>query len=53
MLMREFYRNYIQTRDLARSLQAAMRELRLENPHPYFWAPFVLVGKIAEKQGVN
>jgi CHAT domain-containing protein/Tfp pilus assembly protein PilF len=53
MLMREFYKNYIQTRDMARSLQAAMRELRLENPHPYFWAPFVLVGKIAEKQGVN
>jgi CHAT domain-containing protein/Tfp pilus assembly protein PilF len=53
MLMQEFYKNYIQTRDMARSLQAAMRELRLENPHPYFWAPFVLVGKIAEKQGVN
>jgi CHAT domain-containing protein len=53
MLMQEFYKNYIQTGDMARSLQAAMRDLRLENPHPYFWAPFVLVGKIAEKQGVN
>jgi CHAT domain-containing protein len=50
MLMQEFYKNYIQTEDMARSLQVAMRDLRSENPHPYFWAPFVLVGKIAEKQ---
>jgi CHAT domain-containing protein len=26
-----------------------MRILRRENPHPYFWAPFVLVGKITTK----
>jgi CHAT domain-containing protein len=51
MLMQEFYKNYIQTEDMARSLQVAMRDLRSESPHPYFWAPFVLVGKIAEKQG--
>ena len=53
MLMQEFYKNYIQTEDMARSLQVAMRDVRSENPHPYFWAPFVLVGKIAEKQGAN
>jgi CHAT domain-containing protein len=53
MLMQEFYKNYIQTKDMARSLQAAMRDLRSENPHPYFWAPFVVVGKVAEKQGVS
>src|SRR6267378_2000186 len=51
MLMQEFYKNYIQTEDMARSLQVAMRDVRSENPHPYFWAPFVLVGKIAEKPG--
>jgi tetratricopeptide (TPR) repeat protein len=45
-LMQEFYRRYIQTGDTAASLQAAARCLREQNPHPYFWAPFVLVGKV-------
>ncbi|HYL13633.1 MAG TPA: CHAT domain-containing tetratricopeptide repeat protein [Terriglobales bacterium] len=47
--MQEFYRGYIRSGDMAASLQAAMRELRREHPHPYFWAPFVLVGKGTEK----
>lgn len=45
-LMQEFYKLYMQTHDMAGSLQLAMRRLRQENPHPYYWAPFVLVGKI-------
>ena len=53
LLMKEFYKNYMRTEDIARSLQAAMRDIRSENPHPYFWAPFMLVGKIAEKQAVS
>ena len=52
-LMQEFYKNYIQGKDAALSLQAAMQNLRLEAPHPYFWAPFVLVGKVSENQRVK
>jgi CHAT domain-containing protein len=48
-LMQLFYKSYIATGDMAGSLQAAMQELRQQNPHPYFWAPFVLVGQIGEK----
>jgi CHAT domain-containing protein len=48
-LMQEFYRSYMQNGDAALSLRGAMRILRRENPHPYFWAPFVLVGKITER----
>jgi len=51
-LMQEFYRNYIRTGELAGSLQSAMKQLRDEHPHPYFWAPFVLVGKLAENKEV-
>jgi CHAT domain-containing protein len=29
----------------AAALQHAMRELRQRQPHPFYWAPFVLVGK--------
>ena len=47
-LMQEFYENYIRTKDLPRSLQQAMQTLRNENPHPYFWAPFILVGKVEQ-----
>jgi CHAT domain-containing protein len=52
-LMQEFYRRYIASEDMAGSLRSAMRELREQNPHPYFWAPFVLVGKIAERVALN
>ena len=52
-LMQEFYRNYIQTNDMAVALQSAMKHLRQQNPHPYFWAPFVLVGKLAENKEVS
>jgi CHAT domain-containing protein len=48
-LMQEFYKSYIQSDDVALSLQAAMQTLRRKNPHPYFWAPFVVVGKVTEK----
>jgi CHAT domain-containing protein len=44
-LMQYFYVDYIRTGNMAEALQHAMQELRRQNPHPYFWAPFVLVGK--------
>lgn len=52
-LMKTFYKNYIASQDLAPSLQGAMKALRDENPHPYFWAPFVLSGKITDNNRLN
>jgi CHAT domain-containing protein len=52
-LMQEFYKSYIQSDDAALSLRTAMQNLRREAPHPYFWAPFVLVGKVADQQSVR
>jgi CHAT domain-containing protein len=52
-LMQEFYKHYIQTGDMARALHSAMKQLRQTHPHPYFWAPFVLVGKLSEIKEVN
>lgn len=52
-LMQEFYRQYIATGNAAASLQAAMRCLREQARHPYFWAPFVLVGKIAAQPAAS
>jgi CHAT domain-containing protein len=47
-LMQEFYRGYVESGEMVGSLRAAMKTIREQNPHPYFWAPFVLVGKVAE-----
>jgi CHAT domain-containing protein/Tfp pilus assembly protein PilF len=52
-LMQAFYKSYIETNDMAGSLQVAMKQVRQQNPHPYFWAPFVLVGKLSENQKVS
>jgi len=49
-LMRAFYEDYIQTRNMPRALQNAMKHLCQQNPHPYFWAPFILIGKLSENK---
>jgi CHAT domain-containing protein/tetratricopeptide (TPR) repeat protein len=45
--MQCFYGRLRDSDDKAAALQVAMRELREEYPHPYYWAPFVLAGKYA------
>jgi CHAT domain-containing protein/tetratricopeptide (TPR) repeat protein len=52
-LMQSFYKRYMQTGDMASSLQCAMKELRQQNPHPYFWAPFVLIGQLSVNTRLN
>ncbi|HMI49895.1 MAG TPA: CHAT domain-containing protein [Candidatus Saccharimonadales bacterium] len=43
--MTSFYGRLNSTQNKALSLSGAMKELRSSQPHPYYWAPFVLVGK--------
>jgi CHAT domain-containing protein len=51
--MEAFYRAYMQSGNMATSLQSAMKQLREQNPHPYFWAPFVLVGQLSVNKRLN
>ena len=46
-LMTSFYRRLGNSQDRAVALQGALRELRKRYPHPYHWAPFMLVGKVS------
>ncbi len=43
--MTKFYRRLSEGDSKARAVQGAMTDLREEYPHPYFWAPFLLIGK--------
>jgi CHAT domain-containing protein len=52
-LMKLFYREYLRTGTMAGALKHAMQELREQNPHPYFWAPFILVGKLTDFTVLN
>jgi CHAT domain-containing protein len=52
-LMQSFYKRYIETGDMPGSLQTAMQRVRTENPHPYFWAPFILAGKVTDSRPVS
>lgn len=42
--MRAFYREAGAGASLAKAVQVAMREVRERYRHPYYWAPFLLVG---------
>jgi CHAT domain-containing protein/tetratricopeptide (TPR) repeat protein len=45
--MRCFYRRLQSMNDKASALQEAMIELRERFPHPYYWSPFTLIGKVS------
>jgi CHAT domain-containing protein/tetratricopeptide (TPR) repeat protein len=42
--MKAFYTRLFNRADHALALRQAMVELKDRNPHPYYWAPFILVG---------
>jgi CHAT domain-containing protein len=43
--MKSFYRSLQAQRDKAVAAQTAIQQLRKTYPHPYHWAPFILIGK--------
>lgn len=45
-LMKEFYRQLLTVkRERSSSLRMAMQAQRAKYPHPYYWAPFILIGR--------
>jgi len=43
--MKLFYEALKADKNKAQAVQEAMAEIRRRYAHPYYWAPFVLVGK--------
>jgi len=48
--MRLFYQGLLQGADKANALQSAAMRLREQYVHPYYWAPFVLIGESLEQK---
>ncbi|HVE83936.1 MAG TPA: CHAT domain-containing protein, partial [Myxococcales bacterium] len=46
-LMESYYRNLLAGYGRVAALREAMLSLRAQHPHPYFWAPFVGIGRDA------
>ena len=44
--MRLFYESFTSGRNKAEAVREAAMKLRKSHEHPYYWAPFVLVGKV-------
>jgi CHAT domain-containing protein len=42
--METFYQSWLTGLSKAEALRQAIQKVRSEEPHPYFWAPFLLVG---------
>jgi CHAT domain-containing protein len=52
-LMQALYATYLSSQNMAGALRCSMQALRRENPHPYFWAPFVLIGQLTDNNKLN
>ena len=44
-LMSRFYSQFVSSNSAATALRAAQIHVLRENPHPFFWSPFALVGR--------
>jgi CHAT domain-containing protein len=44
--MKTFYERLFHGSNRASALRKAMQSVREQHPHPYYWAPFVLVGNV-------
>ena len=43
--MEAYYANLLAGQGRATALREAMRALRLSQPHPHYWAPFIAMGQ--------
>jgi CHAT domain-containing protein len=51
-LMQEFYRRLRAGEGRAEAMEHAQREVRRTNPHPYYWASFIVIGKEGPLKGM-
>ncbi|RKH64863.1 CHAT domain-containing protein [Corallococcus interemptor] len=52
-LMKRYYHHLLAGLGRGEALREAMRALRQHRPHPYYWAPFIVVGRDAPLHGLT
>ena len=52
-LMEGYYRGLLSGLGRSEALDQAMKAMRAEHPHPYYWAPFIVVGNDAPLRGLG
>jgi CHAT domain-containing protein len=52
-LMVEYYRHLLEGQGRGRALREAMFSVRQSQPHPHFWAPFIVQGSDAPLRGLE
>jgi CHAT domain-containing protein/tetratricopeptide (TPR) repeat protein len=52
-LMKDYYQQLLSGQGRAHALREAMEVVRAHHPHPYYWAPFIVVGNSAPLRGLG
>ena len=51
--MEGYYQRLLQGQGRAHAMHEAMKAVRAEHPHPYYWAPFIVIGNGAPLRGIG
>ena len=52
-LMTRYYKNLLGGSGRAEAMRAAAQYVRKKRPHPYYWAPFITIGRSAPLSGIG
>jgi len=52
-LMTKYYQNLLKDKGRGQAMREAALKLRKKRPHPYFWAPFIAIGRSAPLAGIG
>lgn len=52
-LMERYYKNLLKGRGRSDAMREAALQLRKSHPHPYYWAPFIPIGRAAPLSGIG
>lgn len=52
-LMKRFYKGMLKGQGRAEAMREAAKAIRKSRPHPFFWAPFITIGRSGPLEGIG